>query len=110
MLDNKERIVKASHDMTQFYQRKKDVSRREMPRGVMTISGDPNPNNCSSSSDDDIEDDTYMPSPELVLMEKGWLVQVAMGQGEMMKLRKRPRKGQMVMMVKRKKRCLMWKK
>jgi hypothetical protein len=49
--------------MTQFYQRKKDVSRREMPRGVMTISGDPNPDNSSSSSDDDIEDDTYVPSP-----------------------------------------------
>jgi hypothetical protein len=39
------------------------VSRKEMPRGVMTISGDPNPNNSSSNSDDDIEDDTYVPSP-----------------------------------------------
>jgi hypothetical protein len=39
------------------------VSRREMPRGVMTISSDPNPNNSSSNSDDDIEDDTYAPSP-----------------------------------------------
>jgi hypothetical protein len=49
--------------------------------------------------------------PELVLMEKGWLVQVAAGQKEMMKLRKklskRLRKGLMVMKVKRKKRCLM---
>jgi hypothetical protein len=27
--------------------------------------------------------------PELVLMEKGWLVQVAAGQEEMMKLRKK---------------------
>jgi hypothetical protein len=43
-------------------------------------------------------------------MEKGWLVQVVAGQGEMMKLRKRLRKGLMVMMVKRKKRCLIWKK
>jgi hypothetical protein len=42
--------------------------------------------------------------PELILMEKGWLVQVAAGQGEMMKLRKRLRKG---LMVKRKKRGLM---
>jgi hypothetical protein len=49
--------------VTQFYQRKKDVSRKEMPRGVMIISGDPNPDNFSSSSDDDIEDDTYVPSP-----------------------------------------------
>jgi hypothetical protein len=60
MSDNEERRVKARHDMAQFYQRKKDVSRREMPRGVMTISGDPNPDNSSSSSDDDIEDDTYV--------------------------------------------------
>jgi hypothetical protein len=60
---NEERRVKARHDVTQFYQRKKDVSRREMPRGVMTISGDSNPDNSSSSSDDDIEDVTYVPSP-----------------------------------------------
>jgi hypothetical protein len=29
----------------------------------MTISGDPNPDNSSSCSNDDIEDDTYVPSP-----------------------------------------------
>jgi hypothetical protein len=63
MLDNEERRVKARHDVTQFYHRKKDVSRREMPRGVMTISGDPNPDNSSSSSDDDIEHGTYVSSP-----------------------------------------------
>jgi hypothetical protein len=63
MSDNEERRVKARHDVTQFYQRKKDVSRRKMSRGVITISGDPNPDNSSSSSDDDIEDDTYVPSP-----------------------------------------------
>jgi hypothetical protein len=63
MSDNDERRVKARHVVTQFYQRKKDVSRREMPRGVMIINGDPNPDNSSSSSDDDIEDDTYVPSP-----------------------------------------------
>jgi hypothetical protein len=63
MSDNEERRVKVRHDMTQFYQRKKDVLRREVPRGVMTISGDLNPNNSSSSLDDDIEDDTYVPSP-----------------------------------------------
>jgi hypothetical protein len=48
MSDNEERRVKVRHDMTQFYQRKKDVSRREMPREVMTISGDLNPDNSSS--------------------------------------------------------------
>jgi hypothetical protein len=46
--DNEEIRVKARHDVTQFYQRKKDVSRREMPREVMTISGDLNPDNSSS--------------------------------------------------------------
>jgi hypothetical protein len=63
MSHNEERRVKVRHDMTQFYQKRKDVSRREIPRGVMTISGDPNPDNSSSSSDDDIDDDTYVPSP-----------------------------------------------
>jgi hypothetical protein len=71
MLDNEERRVKTRHDGTQFYQRKKDVSRREMPRGVMTISGDPNRDNSSSSSDDDIEDDTYVPSPRAQPHRKG---------------------------------------
>jgi hypothetical protein len=52
MSDNEERRVNARHDVTQFYQRKKNVSRKEMPRGAMTISGDPNPDNSSSSSDD----------------------------------------------------------
>jgi hypothetical protein len=63
MSDNEERRVKARHDMTQFYQKRRDVSRKEMPRGVLIISGDPNPDNSSSSSDDDIEDDTYVSSP-----------------------------------------------
>jgi hypothetical protein len=63
MSDNEERRVKARHDVTQFYQRRNDVSRREMPNGVMIISGDPNPDSSSSSSDDDIEYDTYVPSP-----------------------------------------------
>jgi hypothetical protein len=37
-------------------------------------------------------------------------VQVAVGQQEIMKLRKRLRKGLIVMIMKKKKRCLMWKK
>jgi hypothetical protein len=67
MSNNEERRVKARHYVTQFYQRrgvKRTSSRRDLPRGDMTISGDPNPNNSSSSSDDDIEDDTYVPSPQ----------------------------------------------
>jgi hypothetical protein len=63
MLGNEERRVMARHDVTQFYQRKKDVTRKEMPRGVMIISGYPNPDKSSSSSDNDIEDDAYVPSP-----------------------------------------------
>jgi hypothetical protein len=39
--------------------------------------------------------------PKLILMEKGWLVQVVVGHEEMMKLRKSLRKGLLVMMVKR---------
>jgi hypothetical protein len=64
MLDNEGRRVKARHDVTQFYQRRKIVSRRELPRADMTIE-----DNLSlareeeSSEDDDVEDDTYMPSP-----------------------------------------------
>jgi hypothetical protein len=48
--------------------------------------------------------------PKLGLIEKGWRVQVAVGRGEMMKLRKKLRKGLMMMTVKRKKMCLMWNK
>jgi hypothetical protein len=71
MSDNEERRVNATHDVTQFYQRKKDVSRREMPRGVMTISGDLNPDNSSSMSDNDIEDNTYVSSPRAQPHGKG---------------------------------------
>jgi hypothetical protein len=60
-----ERRVKTRHDVTQFYQRRgvKRTSRQDLPRGDMTISGDPNPSANSSSEDDDVEDDTYIPSP-----------------------------------------------
>jgi hypothetical protein len=61
-----ERRVKARHDVTQFYKRrgvKRTTSRQDMPRGDMTISGDPNPCANNSSKDDDVEDDTSMPSP-----------------------------------------------
>jgi hypothetical protein len=71
MSDNEERRVNVRHDVTQFYQRKNDVSRRKIPRGVMTISGDPNLDNSSSSPDDDIDDATYMPSPRARPHKKG---------------------------------------
>jgi hypothetical protein len=37
----------------------------------MTISGDPNPSVNSSSEDDDVEDDRYMPSPRACPHDKG---------------------------------------
>jgi hypothetical protein len=68
MSDNEEeRRVKARHDVTRYYQRrsyKRTVTRQDLPRGDMTISDVPNPNiSPSGSSDDDVEDDTYIPSP-----------------------------------------------
>jgi hypothetical protein len=56
MSGHEERRVKVRHDITQVYER------RRLPRGGMSISGDLEPNS-NSSSDDDIEDDTYIPSP-----------------------------------------------
>jgi hypothetical protein len=51
-----ERRVKARHEITQFYER------RRLPHGDMMISDDPDPND-NSSSDEDVEDETYVPSP-----------------------------------------------
>jgi hypothetical protein len=64
MSDNEEqRRVKARHDVTQFYQRKKVVSRRELPRADITIEENPSPNReVERSKDEDVEDETYMPS------------------------------------------------
>jgi hypothetical protein len=64
MLGHGERRVKARHKITQFYER------RRLPRGDMTIGDDPNPNdNCSS--DEDVEDETYVPSPQAHPLGKG---------------------------------------
>jgi hypothetical protein len=60
MLDDEERRIKAWHDVTQFYQRRKIVSRRKLSRGDMSIEGDPNPaREEECSEDDDVEDETY---------------------------------------------------
>jgi hypothetical protein len=70
----KERRVKARHDVTQFYQWrgvKRTTSRQDLPRADMAINGDPNPNFSSSSEDDDVEDDTYVPSPRVCPLGKG---------------------------------------
>jgi hypothetical protein len=61
-----ERRFKARHDVTQFYQRrpsKRTMSKQELPRADMTIEDQPNAaKEDKSSDDDDVEDDTYMPS------------------------------------------------
>jgi hypothetical protein len=64
MSDNgEERRVKARHDVTQFYQRRKLASRRELPRGDMTIENLSPAREEERSEDDDVEDDTYVHSP-----------------------------------------------
>jgi hypothetical protein len=74
MSDNKERRVKAMHEVMQYYQRrsfKRTTSRHNLPRGDMTISNVPNPDSSNSCSDDDVEDDTYIPSPQVHPHGKG---------------------------------------
>jgi hypothetical protein len=62
--DDEKRMVKARHDVTQFYQRRKIVSRRQLPRADMTIEDNPNPAKEEESlEEEDVEDDTYVPSP-----------------------------------------------
>jgi hypothetical protein len=79
------------------------VSRREMSRGVMTINGDLNPDNSSSSSDDYTEDNTYVPSLRAHPHGK-WL---ASASGTGTTIDDEIEEGLIVMMVKRKKMCLM---
>jgi hypothetical protein len=64
MLGHGERRVKARHEITQFYER------RRLPRGDMTIGDDPDPND-NISSDEDVEDETYVPSPRACPHGKG---------------------------------------
>jgi hypothetical protein len=56
MSGHRERRVKAKHEITQFYKR------RRLPRGDMIINDDLDPND-NNSSDEDEEDETYVPSP-----------------------------------------------
>jgi hypothetical protein len=66
MSDNEKRRVKARHDVTQFYQRRKTVTRRDLPRAAMTIDGaQSQAREEASSDDDDVEDETYIPSPRV---------------------------------------------
>jgi hypothetical protein len=85
MSDNEERRVRARHDVTQFYQRrahKKTVTRRELPQAGMAIK-------CAqslvreeaSSDDDDVEDETYIPTPRAPHHGKGKGLASASGSG-----------------------------
>jgi hypothetical protein len=79
----------------------------------MTINGDPNPSANNSLDDDDVEDDTYMPSFRLILMKKDWQVLVAVGQRgirkrlKMKKMVEMKMLGLRVMMMRRRKKFLM---
>jgi hypothetical protein len=73
MADNEERRVKSRHDVTQYYQRrgvKRTTSWQDLPRGDMTINDDADPN-ANISSDDDVEDEAYVPSPQAHSHGKG---------------------------------------
>jgi hypothetical protein len=66
MSDNEEeRRIKVRLDcpMKNFYKRKLTTRRKELPRGDLTIDDVPNTSTLSDSSDEDMEDDTYIPSP-----------------------------------------------
>jgi hypothetical protein len=92
-----ERRVKARHEITQFYER------RKLPRGDMMIGDDPNPNN--NSLGEDVEDETYVPSPRARPHDKG--LASSSGSGAM---RDEELKKMMVMRVKRMKKYLMLKR
>jgi hypothetical protein len=84
MSDNEERRVKARHEVTQYYQRRsfqRTTSRQNLPRRDMTVSNVPNPGSSNSSSDDDVEDDTYMPSPRAYPHGKGKSLASTSGSG-----------------------------
>jgi hypothetical protein len=64
------RRVKASHDVTQFYQRRPSIrtmSRQELPWDDMNIEDQPS----AAREDETSEDDTYMPSPRVHSHGKG---------------------------------------
>jgi hypothetical protein len=64
MSGNKERRVNASHEVTQYYERRKVVTRRELPQADMTIEGEPSAaRGEESSKNDDVKDEMYAPSP-----------------------------------------------
>jgi hypothetical protein len=84
MSGNEERRVNARHEVTQYYERRKLVSRRELPRDDMTIEGESSAAKEEASSEDDVvEDDTYVPSPRAPIRGRGKGLASASGNGAM---------------------------
>jgi hypothetical protein len=120
MSDNEERRVKARHEVTHTYQCrpiKKVMSRREQPRADMTIEDNPSPTREEESSEgDDVEDDSYMPSPRAPIHGRGKGLasgnSSGSGQQGIKKLRRKLQKMMtlMVIMVRRRKKFFKWRK
>jgi hypothetical protein len=82
MSNDEERRVKARYNVTQFYQRMKLVSRRELPQADMTIEENPSlAREEEGSEDDDVKDDTYVPSPRAPFRGQGKCLASASGSG-----------------------------
>jgi hypothetical protein len=95
----------------------KRLSRREQPRADMTIEDNPSPTREEESSeDDDVEDDSYMPSPRAPIhgRGKGLASGSSSGSGQqgIKKLRRKQQKMMtlMVIMVRRRKKFFKWRK
>jgi hypothetical protein len=87
MSDNEEeRRVKSrlDRDVSQYYQRisyKKTVSRKDLPRDNMTIESAHESTGEEESSDKDVEDETYIPSPRAPHHRKGKIIASVGGSG-----------------------------
>jgi pyruvate/2-oxoglutarate dehydrogenase complex dihydrolipoamide acyltransferase (E2) component len=64
--------VKVRHVVTQFYQRRKALSTRELPRADMSVEGEQSAAREEERlEDEDVEGETYVPSPRARLHGKG---------------------------------------
>jgi hypothetical protein len=71
-----ERCVKARHDLDSSGQHyrgtyKRTMSKKKLPRAYLTIDGAQNSSRQEESSDEDVEDETYVPSPKAPHRSKG---------------------------------------
>jgi hypothetical protein len=82
--NEEERRMKARHNVKQFYQRhpsKRTMSRNELPQAEMTIETQNPAREDASSDEDDVEDETYLPSPRAPHHNKGKGLASASGSG-----------------------------